>query len=225
MNNDCEEAQKLYDEQSDEWAKRQSANPAIHDLRGIVYKLANVSSGSTILFAGCGDGKECAKASALGAIVTGIDVSTKNIDMALALGLKNATHQVMDIQNLSFDDKQFDTVISILAIMYVRDIDAALAGFKRVLRDNGQIIVAVPHPVIKMMKYNSQEDYFLRGKQYETWQGIKRFNYYRLFEDYVDAFMRAGLNITRLLEPKQITSQEEKVQYPHFAVFELTKAR
>ncbi|MCW1907874.1 MAG: class I SAM-dependent methyltransferase [Candidatus Saccharibacteria bacterium] len=225
MNNDGDEAQKLYDEQSDEWAKKQSANPAVQGLRDIVYNLASISSGSTVLFAGCGDGQECVKASSLGAIVTGIDVGTKNIEKALALGLKNTIHQVMNIQNLTFDDEQFDNVISILAIMYVQDIVEVLAGFKRVLKDNGQIIIAVPHPVIKMMRYNSKKDYFLRGKQYETWQGIKRFNYYRLFEDYVDAFTKAGLAITKLLEPKPATNHEEKVQYPHFAVFKLIKAR
>lgn len=224
MNNDGDEAQKLYDRQSDKWTKKQSANPAVQDLRNIVYKLANISSASTVLFAGCGDGQECKKASALGAIITGIDVSTRNIKKALDLGLKNTNFQVMDITNLAFDDEQFDTVVSILAIMYLQDIDGVLDGFKRVLKDNGQIIIVVPHPVIKMMKYNSQEDYFLKGKQYEKWQGIKRFNYYRLFEDYVDAFSKAGLAITKLLEPKPVTNREEKVQYPHFAVFKLTKA-
>lgn len=227
MNQDSLETQQLYDTQSNKYTKNQSTNLAVLNVRKLVYKLAGSLRGSRVLFAGCGDGDECRDAVSQGAQVEGIDISGKNIEKAIAHSFSGANFQTMDILDLSFPKGEFDLVISILAVMYIEDIDKALAGFKQVMKDSGRIILVVPHPLIKMMKYNSKENYFLKGKQRETWNGIDRFNYYRLFEDYVDSFTKVGLVINKLLEPEpELSSAEaatETIKYPHFVVFELTK--
>ena len=220
MNQDAKEAQQLYDSQAELFISKQAVNDEVHELRTIVYKLAGLKASDKILFAGCGDGVECVEADNTSATVTGVDISPKNIEHAQQLMLKHADFEVMDIQNLSFSDAEFDTVISILTVMYIEDLTTVLTGFKRIAKANGKIIIAVPHPLIKMMKYNAKNNYFLHGKQWEEWNGIRRFNYYRIFEDYSAAFNEAGLTIRNILEPEPISSSES-VKYPSFIIFEL----
>jgi hypothetical protein len=38
------------------------------------------------------------------------------------------------------------------------------------------LFIVASHPVRKMIKYNKM-NYFVKGKRYEIWRGIKRFNY------------------------------------------------
>jgi hypothetical protein len=102
-----------------------------------------------------------------------------------------------------------------------------LQEFQRVLQPGGTILLAVPHPVRKMMKYNANSNYFVKGRQTEVWKGIQRFGYNRLFEDYVDAFVQAKMVLQRLTEPKPIKetpqTADSEINYPHFLLFELKK--
>src|SRR6185295_9577031 len=124
-----------------------------------------------------------------------------------------------------FNDASFDYITSFFAIMYVEPIVHVLKEWKRILKPDGKCLIAVPHPVRKMMKY-SGGNYFVKGRQKEVWKGVERFGYYRLFEDYIKAFYEAGLQLIALEEPQPVkespNTPDSEVAYPHFLLFVLT---
>ena len=225
MQSDAKLAKELYNKQFEQYSKKQAECAVVQDVKRIAYDLAGNITEKTVLFAGCGDGLECLPALEKGANVIGIDVSEKAIELAKK-NCPNANFFVMDFEKLALQDKSADILISFLAVMYSKDLTLVLNEFKRVLKEQGFIILVVPHPVRKMVKYNNG-NYFVKGKQYENWKGIERFNYYRLFEDYFEAFISCQLKVTQLLEPKPIKEAEEtpdsEINYPHFLVFKLTQ--
>ncbi len=77
---------------------------------------------------------------------------------------------MMDYEETSFEDKTFDGIISIMSIMYKEDLTKVLLELKRILKQDGTIIVVAPHPLRKMIKY-SDFNYFASGLHYKTWGG------------------------------------------------------
>ena len=183
--------------------------------------------GKRVLFAGCGDALECLPFVKMGAVVSGVDVSESQIMLAR----KNCpigAFSVQDFEKTSFKNNSFDFIVSILAIMYKKDLKKTFKEFRRILKKGGHILLVVPHPLRKMLKYRLST-YFTRGFHWEHWRGTRRFNYYRLFEDYVNAFAESNLKLERLFEPKPVKEKPDtpakETNHPHFAVFKLSLSK
>lgn len=223
--NDTQEAKQLYNEQAENFGQKQSRYPATQALKTLIDESLGNIQDKTILFAGCGDGQECLYAAEHGATVIGIDISERSIELARG-HCQNGEFHVMDIGHITLPHSSCDIVISHFAVMYAENLEAVLLEFKKVLKNDGFIILSVPHPVRKMIKYN-QMNYFVKGKHYENWKGITRFGYYRLFENYVDAFARNDLKLIQLIEPKPVKEHEQipdnEISYPHSVIFKLVK--
>jgi ubiquinone/menaquinone biosynthesis C-methylase UbiE len=225
---DFKHAQKLYDQQALCYAEQANANRKLQDTRKLVYSLLTPVTNKKILSIGCGDGTECVSFSKNGAEVVGIDSSSELITLAKnkysALGIE---FFVMDYAETSFEDMTFDGIISIMSIMYKEDLTKVLLELKRILKPHGTMIVVVPHPVRKMIKY-ANFDYFASGLHYETWENVTRYNYYRTLEEYFRLIKESGLSIEKLLEPKpqfdkpyQVTNNVSEHLYPHSLIFVL----
>lgn len=225
MTKEAKLAKQLYNKQFEEYSRKQKEYRLFQDLRKKVYKILGNIKNKKILFAGCGDGLECLPAIKQGAKVIGIDISEKAIELAKK-NCPKAEFYVMHVEKAKFKPKSFDIIVSIFVVMYKKNLDSVLREFRRILKDNGAILIVVPHPVRKMIKYNNM-NYFVKGKKWEVWRGIKRFNYYRLFEDYIDSFVDSKLKIIKLIEPKPIKESKEtpeiEIKYPHFLIFKLVK--
>jgi len=226
MKKDSLLSKELYNKQFKEFSEKQTQYKVVQELKNKVNIefLTNIENKS-VLFAGCGDGRECIYASEQKAKVTGIDISEKGIELAQK-NCPNADFFVMDIEDMRFDNNHFDIIISLFVIMYKENLTNVLLEYQRVLKDKGFIIIVVPHPIRKMIKYNDG-NYFVKGKKNENWRGIKRFGYYRLIEDYVSSFTSSDLKLIELMEPKPIKESPNisdfDVSYPHFLIFKLVK--
>lgn len=112
------------------------------------------------------------------------------------------------------------------SVNYKENLVPSLKEFDRVLKQDGFIILVVPHPTRKMIKYNKM-NYFIKGWKFETWKGTKRWNFYRLIEDYFDAFIKAKLKVVKLVEPKPVKERrdmpDKEINHPYFLIFKLTK--
>lgn len=225
MINESEEAKQLYNRQFKEYYKKQTEYKVIQDLRKKVYAIIGNIRNKEILFVGCGDGSECIPAVKRSAKVVGIDISEKAIELAKRNCPKSKFY-VMDFEKTNFKKNSFDIIVSILSIMYKKNLDLVLREFRRILKENGFIILVAPHPVRKMIKYSNM-NYFVKGKIWEIWRGIKRFNYYRLFEDYFDSIDSSKLKVVKLLEPKPIKETRKtpnsEINHPHFLIFKLRR--
>lgn len=185
--------------------------------------LAGNLKNKKILFIGCGDGLECIPALKKGAKIYGIDICNKFIKLAIN-NCKKGKFFVMDFEKTSFKNKFFDGIISINSMMYVKNILKAMKEFKRILKKDGFFVAVVPHPIRKMIKYNDM-NYFVKGKKFEIWRGTRRFNYYRIFEDYINTFSKAGFFIEKILEPRipkrEKSLKKDEFRYPHVVIFKL----
>jgi len=105
-----------------------------------------------------------------------------------------------------------------------------LLELKRILSPQGTLVIVVPHPIRKMIKY-SGFDYLASGLHAETWRKVTRHNYYRTLEEYFRLVKENGFNVEKLLEPKpqlnepyQVTNDVSEHLYPHSLVLVLQPA-
>lgn len=222
---DAQLAKDLYNCHADNYFSNQNQYPVVRYLRQEINNLIGEPRNKKILFIGCGDAEEARFAIERGAEVAGIDVSEKCIELARKK-FPEQKFEVMDFEKTDFENSQFDMIVSIFSVMYKKSLDSVLLEFKRILKKNGEIIIAVPHPIRKMVKYNNM-DYFVRGKRIEIWKGNKRFNYYRTIGDYVNAVTENGLLIDKLFEPKVPKEYEEntvlELNHPHHLILKIKK--
>jgi ubiquinone/menaquinone biosynthesis C-methylase UbiE len=175
------------------------ARPAILDLAGDV-------AGRRILDAGCGSGPLFAALRDRGAIVTGIDSSTKMLELARQrLGDGAALHPADLGSPLPFPDAAFDDVIASLVLHYLEDWTAPLAELRRVLTPGGRLIVSVEHPFVAQMQAGPGADYFATRKYSFEWtlggQSALMSFWHRPLHAMTDAFTAAGFRIAVIGEP------------------------
>lgn len=130
---------ELWGHRAQDWARYQEAS--IAPVFDAVLDRTGLSEGTRYLDIGCGAGMAAAKASALGAVVTGLDASSALIGIAQSR-LPAAAFHVGDLQELPFPDGSFDLVTSFNAIQYAGDVAEALSEVKRVLAPGGTIAIA-----------------------------------------------------------------------------------
>jgi ubiquinone/menaquinone biosynthesis C-methylase UbiE len=174
------------------------ARPAILDLAGDV-------AGRRILDVGCGAGPLLATLRDRGAIVTGVDRSTKMLELARQRLGDGAALQPADLSKpLPFPDAAFDDVIVCLVLHYLEDWKAPLAELRRVLAPGGRLIAAVNHPFVYKLQY-PDADYFAPREYSEeyTFSGQKAALTYwhRPLHAMTTAFTQAGFRIAVISEP------------------------
>jgi SAM-dependent methyltransferase len=173
--------------------------PAILDLAGDV-------AGRRILDAGCGSGPIFAALRERGAVLTGIDSSTRMLDLARQrLGASAALHFADLGSPLPFPDGAFDDVIASLVLHYLEDWTAPLAELRRVLSPGGRLIVSVDHPFASQQQASPGADYFATRKWTFPWTfgghtALMSF-WHRPLHAMTDAFTAAGFRIAVISEP------------------------
>lgn len=130
---------ELWGHRAKDWAAYQETT--IAPVFDAVLERTGVRHGTRHLDIGCGAGLATEKASALGAVVTGLDASPALLEIARSR-LPNADFRVGDLQALPFEDQSFDLVTSFNAIQYAGDVSQALSEVKRVLIPKGTVAIA-----------------------------------------------------------------------------------
>lgn len=109
---------------------------------GQLVKFARVKSGDGVLDVGCGTGVVAVTAARLGARVTGVDLTPELLERArenAALAKVAIDFHEGDVEQLPFDDNEFDVVLSQYGHMFAPRPDVAIAEMLRVLRPGGTI--------------------------------------------------------------------------------------
>ena len=107
---------------------------------------AGLARDKRVLDAACGEGFGSALLARAAREVTGLDVSAQAVAHAQARygGIANLRYVQGDCTQLDLADKSFDLVVSIETLEHVAAQEAMVAGFARVLADDGVFIVSSP---------------------------------------------------------------------------------
>jgi SAM-dependent methyltransferase len=103
----------------------------------------NVHSGEDVLDIACGNGNTAITAGRKGANVTGIDITTELLDLAVEEAkiaqVDGITWKEGDAQNLPFEDESFDVVLSTFGHMFAPQADLVAKEVIRVTKKGGRI--------------------------------------------------------------------------------------
>ncbi|MFN2341525.1 MAG: class I SAM-dependent methyltransferase [Halanaerobium sp.] len=108
------------------------------------FDLFQPQPGEKILDIGCGTGNFSIKLAKKGCQVTGIDISQPMLDKAAKKSEKlnlDINFKKGDALNLEFEDNQFDSVFSMAAIEFIKDLETAFKEMKRVVKTGGKILL------------------------------------------------------------------------------------
>jgi len=102
--------------------------------------------GKSVLDAACGEGYGAAILAGSAASVVGLDLSEDTIKHARNryAEISNLTFESGDCTRLPFGDQQYDAVVSFETLEHLREQQAMLAEFRRVLKEDGYLIISSP---------------------------------------------------------------------------------
>lgn len=137
---------EVYDKRAAEFLERAYRTPEIVNQRLRTLAALGLVGGEAVLDAGCGTGLLLElEASAVGpdGRADGIDLSADMLDVATArcAELPQVRLQQGSVTALPFADASFDAASCTQTLLYVDDLDAALAELHRVLRPRGRLAV------------------------------------------------------------------------------------
>lgn len=112
-----------------------------------VIGLVDAHPGMRVLDLACGPGtlsRRVALQVVPGGEVVGVDLAPGMIELARAAGTPNSRFEVMDIEQLSFDDESFDAAACGHGLQFVPHLAVALREARRILRPNARFAASVP---------------------------------------------------------------------------------
>jgi ubiquinone/menaquinone biosynthesis C-methylase UbiE len=116
--------------------------------------------GKTLLDLGCGDGYDLSIMSGKGALIYGIDSSLEMVKLAKKRN-PNGVVEIGRFDEIPFEDKHFDLVISKWALQTAELIDPIYEEIARVLKPKGRLIYLACHPIRQFIeKKSNAKDYF-----------------------------------------------------------------
>jgi ubiquinone/menaquinone biosynthesis C-methylase UbiE len=172
-------------------------------------------AGQHVVDVGCGAGVLTGWLLDHQARVTAIDVSPEMLKLAQERVGDRARLVVADLEHgLGFlPDGGVDAVVASLVLHYVRDWEAVLGEFRRVLEADGTVVFSTHHPAMDWQAH-SPEDYLAIKQVTETWhKGGRPFEvtfWRRPLTAMTEAIYRAGFVIERLVEPAPLPELEQK---------------
>jgi 2-polyprenyl-3-methyl-5-hydroxy-6-metoxy-1,4-benzoquinol methylase len=193
-------------------------------------------AGLEVLDAGCGEGYLARILAARGARVTGIDLAPRLIALARAKDPMGAIdYRVADLSApLPEAAGRFDAVASYMVLNDVEDYRGFAATLGAVLKPGGRAVLALNNPYAYVVRKRIA-DYFATGTTHPCGlaaSGIKVSSYHRTLGEYLDAFLGAGLHLTKLvdLDSPAVAADRaagrpvpEGEELPHFMVLAFAK--
>ena len=196
--------------------------------------------GKRVLELGCG-GANCGISLAKqGAIVTCADISKEQISFAK----EKAKKENVDIQFVVSPmekvvyNNEFDIVISMAAMMYVKDIESVFSNVSKSLKENGVFVFSLNDPIFYAVaaKYlwndpTIQQSYFYSGEEKWKWENNDDFDfitYRRPIYEYINSLVTHNLSIAKFYQLKpekeiQTTEDELEMLFPRMMVFKTVK--
>ena len=222
-------------------------------------RVLNLKKGELVYDLACGQGYFSNVFAHVGAIVIASDLSKNLIETAKkdsksasAVGEKinfyiSPAHKAQFIK-----DNSIDTIVIVLAIQNIENVNEVLCECKRILKKDGRLVLVLNHPAFRVPQASDWvyengiqsrivSHYLSPSKIYidmtpgekNPKKKIKTISFHRSLQDYVKLFSKNGLAITRLEEwishkqsgagPRQIAEDKARKEIPMFMCIEVKK--
>jgi 2-polyprenyl-3-methyl-5-hydroxy-6-metoxy-1,4-benzoquinol methylase len=212
-----------------------------------LYEVLGGVKGKKVLEVACGAGSTMQYLAKKGAICTGVDYADKIIEIAKANAAEakvKIDYRVMDARNMRVLKKGFDVVICSVLFSHLptsEDISKVLAQTYGLLKPEGRLLVAAPHPAFdsymeeRFQKMNFK--YPQSGQVYDFVmkvgnRALKSRAYHWSLGDYYTAITRNGFMVKNLYEPMPSSKfkkldpdwYEKKMKYPPYIILDCIKS-
>lgn len=191
--------------------------------------------GRLVLDAGCGEGYLARVLASRGARVVGIDAGPRLIEMARARDpAGEIEYRVADLSEpIPEYVGRFDAIASYLVLNDVEDYRGFAASLASMLKPGGGMAHALNNPYGAVIRKHVA-DYFDSGAVTPyggLWKaGIKTYHHHRTLEEYLDAFLSQGRQLTKLRDLSTHASTRENApilpegsSFPRFTLLAFTK--
>ncbi len=228
-----------YEEMAADYAADVEASPfnALYERPGTIGLLPDVA-GKRVLDVGCGSGPLSVWLVERGAEVVGFDASPAMVRIAGARGLSGASFRVADLaEPLTFlADDSFHMVVGSLVIHYLRDWVAPLRELRRVLTDDGVLVLSTHHPAADV-GLSGSGDYLATELLHDRWEKggrVYEVSFWRRpLTAMFAAFAEAGFGVETVSEPHPLPECEARfpeawkrlTTEPNFIFFRLRPRR
>lgn len=160
----------------------------------------------TVLDAGCGEGYLSRILAQRGANVTGIDISSRLVEMARTKEPESTiSYQVADLsQPLPAYEGHFDLVASYFVLNDVYDYRGFLTTLASVLKPAGRLVLLMNNPYSLVVR-GHVTDYFAASGQAFLYRGLAEEGilvhfWHRTLEEYLAASFAAGFQLQQLID-------------------------
>jgi ubiquinone/menaquinone biosynthesis C-methylase UbiE len=172
--------------------------------------------GKKVIELGCGGAENSIVLAKKGAICTGVDMSTEQLKYAKNLMIEHDVKIELiqgDIENLTmFDDETFDIAISIFALDWMQDLNAAFKEAHRILKPHGIFVFSTQHPIYNLLgaedldlkELKIAQSYFEKEWIFKDSKGIELRVHASKISDIINGVIRIGFSIENILEPKPL---------------------
>lgn len=209
-----------------------------------VKKLLPDFKNKTALDLGCGFGWHCKYAAKNGASsVIGVDISKKMLNRAKEINYDEAIdYRCAAMEDLQFSKNTFDIVLSSLALHYIKNYSALVKNISNWLKNNGQFIFSVEHPVFTA--YGSQDwwydvsgnklhfpvdNYYCEGRRNAVFLGENVIKYHRTLTTYINTLLENNFSINAVVEPQppenmlNLPDMKDELRRPMMLIISATK--
>lgn len=210
----------------------EGAGVATSGMLALLLDVLGNPDGKRVLDAGCGEGLLARAFAARGALVTGIDLSPRLVAMAREQDpADEIDYRVGDLGEPHPDlEATFDLIGSYLALNDVAQYREFASTLAALLKPGGRLALAFNNPYSSVVREHIT-DYFepgAMGTYHGLWQqGIRARYYHRTLEQYVDAFLDAGLSLVKLVDVPDVFGLEwvlpQGSRFPRFMILAFAK--
>jgi len=136
---------------------------------------AGLVKGLRVLDAACGEGYGSSILARHAAAVTGVDISPETIAHAQQrYPASNIDFQAADCAELPFEDDSFDCIVSFETLEHLEPQDALLAGFRRVLRPGGFLLISTPDKAVYTDKMGNRNAFHVSELYRDEFEALLR---------------------------------------------------
>lgn len=230
---DAKEIKRRWNNFANEYAATHGEYGDIHKeivLNPAIFSLIGMIENKEVLDAGCGEGYLSRLLAKEKARVTGVDYSTRMIEIAEERTNSNLAIKYFEgnCEKLDFlADESFDLVISNMVVQDLPEYESALKEMYRILKPNGELVFSILHPCFVTPNSGWEKDingdklfwrvdnYFYEGAyRQKLGKEADILFFHRTLTTYLTTLLKIGFNLDSLLEPKP--SEEVLAKYPSF---------